>query len=133
MSRRIRSAEESARRESALAKSAMYTLVADSTAPRDPHRRGEHYRRHLTDAHRTIDILQLRIKELEQERDKAKADMDHVLSRCVTRTAAEEARVAAFHLAKNTASALAEGRHGIPTMLSEAIDKIADPRPLWSK
>ncbi|MBY5614093.1 hypothetical protein [Rhizobium leguminosarum] len=133
MSRRIRTAEESARRESALTKEAMRTLLADSTAPRDPRGRGDHYRSHLADAHRIIETLQSRIKELEHERDTAKADKDYTLSLCVTRTVAEEARLAAFRLARGKAAILAEWPHGVPTMLSEEIDCIPDPKPKWSK
>ncbi|MFF0919111.1 hypothetical protein ACFYE8_05340 [Rhizobium leguminosarum] len=133
MSRRIRTFEESARRESAAAKLATYTLVADSTAPRDPRGRGDHYRKHLADAHRTIEILQQRIRDVELERDTAKADKDYTLSLCVTRTVAEEARLAAFRLARGKAAILAEWPHGVPTMLSEEIDCIPDPKPRWSK
>ncbi len=132
MSRRIRTAEESARRESAIAKSAMYTLLADSTAPRDPRGRGDHYRSHLADAHRTIEILQQRIKEVEAEQDTAKADKDYTLSLCVTRTVAEDARMAAFRLARGKASLLAEWPPGVPTSMSHAIDCIPDPKPKWS-
>lgn len=133
MSRRIRTAEESARRESAIAKEAAYTLVADSTAPRDPRMRGDHYRKHLTDAHRTIEILQLRIKELEQERDRIKRQAEYDLSLCVTRREAEEGRLGGFRLAREKAAILAEGPDGIPTPLSYAIDCIPDPKPRWSK
>ncbi|TCU13096.1 hypothetical protein EV132_11380 [Rhizobium sullae] len=132
MSRRIRSAEESARRESAAARLATYTLVADSTAPRDPRGRGDHYRKHLADAHGTIEILQHRIKDLEQERDTIKLDREYKLSLCVTRTAAEEARVAAFRLAKGMAAILAEP-DDVPNNLSEAIYNLPDPKPKWSK
>ncbi|TCA92140.1 hypothetical protein E0H65_22370 [Rhizobium leguminosarum bv. viciae] len=133
MSRRIRTAEESARRETALTKEAMRTLLADSTAPRDPRGRGDHYRKHLVDAHRTIEILQLRITELEHERDTAKADKDYALSLCVTRAVAEEARLAAFRLARGKASILAEWPPGVPTSMSHEIDCIPDPKPKWSK
>jgi hypothetical protein len=133
MSLRIRTAEQSARRESALAKEAILTIVADSTAPRDPRARGDHYRKHLTDAHRTIGILQNRIKELEAELDTIKQDHDYKLSLCVTRTMAEEERLAAFRLARGKASILAEGPGGIPNMLSEKIDSIPDIKPRWSK
>lgn len=132
MSNRIRTAEESARRETAIAKSAMYTLLADSTAPRDPRMRGDHFRRHLTDAHRTIEVLQQRIKELEEERDKVKQDAEYSLGLCVTRGAAEEGRLSAFHLAREKAALLAEGKDGALTALSEAIREIPDPRPKWS-
>ncbi|MGO8172681.1 hypothetical protein ACC764_19490 [Rhizobium ruizarguesonis] len=133
MSRRIRSAEESARRESALTKEAMRTLLADSTAPRDLRGRGDHYRSHLADAHRVIETLQLRIKDLEQERDKIKQAREYDLSLCVTRTVAEEARQDAFRLARRKAAILAEWPHGVPTMLSEEIDCIPDPKPKWTK
>lgn len=132
MSRRVKTAEESARRETAAAKEAMRTLLADSTAPRDPRGRGDHYRSHLVDAHRTIEILQLRIKELEQERDKIKQAREYELSLCVTRTTAEEERLAAFRLARGKAAILAEGPDGIPTGMSHAIDCIPDPKPRWS-
>ncbi|TBC12317.1 hypothetical protein ELH32_13705 [Rhizobium ruizarguesonis] len=132
MSRRIRTAEESARRESALTKEAMRTLLADSTAPRDPRGRGDHYRRHLTDAHRIIETLQLRIKEVEAERDKIKRQAEYDRSLCVTRTVAEEARLAAFRLARGKASLLAEWPPGVPTSMSHAIDCIPDPKPKWS-
>jgi hypothetical protein len=111
----------------------MLTLVADSTAPRDPRMRGDHYRRHLVDAHRTIDILQQRIKELEEEVTKTKRDCAYTISLCVSRTVAEEARLAAFRLARGKASALAEWPDGCPTGLSHAIDSIPDIQPKWSK
>jgi hypothetical protein len=133
MSRRVKTAEESARRETAAAKAAMYTLVADSTAPRDPRMRGDHYRSHLVDAHRTIEILQLLIKELEQERDEIKQAHEYDLSLCVSRREAEEARQDAFRLARGKAAILAEGPDGIPTGMSHAIDCIPDPKPKWSK
>jgi len=111
----------------------MRTLLADSTAPRDPGSRGDHYRRHLVDAHRTIEILQHRIREVEAERDQIKQAREYDLSLCVTRTAAEEARQDAFRLARRKAAILAEWPHGVPTMLSEEIDCIPDPKPRWSK
>jgi hypothetical protein len=86
----------------------------------------------LADAHRTIEILQQRIRDVEQERDTAKADKDYTLSLCVTRTVAEEARLAAFRLARGKASILAEWPHGVPTSMSHAIDCIPDPKPKWS-
>lgn len=132
MSRRIRTFEESARRETAAAKSAMYTLLADSTAPRDPRGRGDHYRSHLVDTHRTIEILQLRIKELEQERDKIKQAREYELSLCVTRTAAEEARMAAARWMQEKAATLFEDEGGVPTPASEAIRDLPYPRPKWS-
>jgi hypothetical protein len=133
MSHRIRTAEQSTRREREAAKVAAYTLVADSTAPRDPRMRGDHYRRHLADAHRTIETLQQKINELEAERDKNKRQHEYDLSLCVSRTVAEEARLAAFKLARGKASDLAEGPDGCPTALSHAIDCIPDPKPKWTK
>ncbi|WP_434729515.1 hypothetical protein [Rhizobium binae] len=134
MSRRIRTAEESARRESVAAKLAGFTLLADSTAPRDPRSRGDHYRGHLADAHRTIEILQHRIADLEKERDKARTDKEYALSLCVTRTAAEEARLSAFRLAREEAAILMEGKYGEPTAQSEAIrEKVKDPKPKWTR
>ncbi|ASR06719.1 hypothetical protein CHY08_06085 [Rhizobium leguminosarum bv. viciae] len=133
MSRRIRTAEESARRETAAAKSAMYTLLADSTAPRDPRGRGDHYRSHLADAHRTIETLQLRIKDIEAERDKIKQAREYDLSLCVTRTAAEEARMAAARWMQEKAATLFEDEGGVPTPASEAIRDLAYPKPKWSK
>ncbi|MBB3743717.1 hypothetical protein FHX10_003216 [Rhizobium sp. BK591] len=132
MSRRVRTAEESARRETAAAKLATYTLLADSTAPRDPRGRGDHFRKHLVDAHRIIETLQQKIRDIEEERDKAKADKDYALSLCVTRTVAEDARLAAFRLARGKASLLAEWPPGVPTSMSHAIDCIPDPKPKWS-
>ncbi|MDI7923387.1 hypothetical protein [Ferirhizobium litorale] len=133
MSRRLRSAEESARREIAAARSAAYTLAADSTAPRDHHRRVEHYRRHLVDAHIVIDSLRQRITELEAEVEKVKRDCAYSLSLCVTRTAAEEAYLGAFRLARGKAAILAEGSDGIPNPLSDAIDNLPDPKPRFTK
>jgi uncharacterized protein YhaN len=133
MSRRIRTAEESARRETAAAKSAMYTLLADSTAPRDPRGRGDHYRSHLADAHRTIEILQLRIKDIEAERDKIKQAREYDLSLCVTRTAAEEARMATARWMQEKAATLFEDEGGVPTPASEAIRDLPYPKPKWSK
>ena len=95
--------------------------------------RGEHYRRHLVDAHRVIEGLQLRIKELEAERDKVRQDTAYSLSLCVTRTEAEEARLAAFRLARGKASILAEWPPGVPTNMSHDIDCIPDPKPKWTK
>jgi hypothetical protein len=132
MSKRIRTAEESARREREAAKLAAYTLLADSTAPRDPRGRGDHYRNHLVDAHRIIETLQLKIKEIEAEKDKIRRDAEYSLSLCVTRTAAEEGRVAAFRLAKGLAANLAEP-DDVPNNLSEAIYNLPDPKPKWSK
>ena len=133
MSRRVRSAEESARREQQLAKQAAYMLLADSTAPRDPRSRGDHYRRHLADAHRTIETLQRQIAEMEAEREKIKADKDYALSLCVTRTEAEEGRLVAFRLAREKAALLMEGPDSEPTARSEIIREIPDIKPKWTR
>lgn len=132
MSGRIRTAAQSAQRNTARLKEEFLTLTADSCAPQDPRARGDHYRRHLADANRVIDTLQLRIAELEVERDKAKQAADYERSLCVTRGEAERERLAAFRLAKGKAALLAEDRGGVPNSLSDAIDQIPDPRPKWS-
>ncbi|OWK24147.1 hypothetical protein AJ87_24345 [Rhizobium yanglingense] len=135
MSRRLRSAEHSDRDERKVSPSILTALMqtADFTAPRDPRKRGDHYRNLLVDAHRTIEILQRRINDIETERDTIKRQAEYDQSLCVARTVAEEARLAAFRLARGKASILAEGRDGTPTNLSNAIDNIPDPKPKWSK
>jgi hypothetical protein len=110
-----------------------HTLAADSTAPRDPKRRGDHYRTFLVDAHRTVEILQGKIKELEAACDKAYREKEYALSLCVTRTAAEEDRLAAFRLAREKAAILMEFPPGQPTSASEDIRAIPEPKPKWSK
>lgn len=121
---RIKTAEESARREAEKMKTAALTIVADSTRPRDPRMHGEHYRQHLLNANRTIDTLQHRIAELETKLRKEREDHVYRLSLTVGRTAAEEARMAAFNFAINSARALAEDKDGTPTPLSNAISEI---------
>ncbi|WP_075289029.1 hypothetical protein [Pararhizobium arenae] len=133
MSNRIRTAEQSARREAAIAKEAILTTAADSTAPRNPVAKADHYKRHLADAHRNIGTLQLRIAELEVECEKLRRDAEYALGLCVTRTVAEEARVGAFHLAREKAALLFEAKGGVPTMASEAIRAIPDPKPKFTK
>lgn len=132
MSRRLRTAEQSAREETAKAKLALLTVVADSTAPRDPKARGDHYRRHLVDAHRSIEILQAKIKALEDERDRIKRQCEYDLSLCVGKTVAEEARRRAAAGMREKAAVLLEDPPGCPTMSSEAIRAIPDPKPKWS-
>lgn len=107
--------------------------IADSTAPRDPKRRGDHYRAHLAEAHTVIAAYRQRITELEAELVKVRRDREYDLSISVSRTAAEEARLSAFRLARGKASALAEGADGIPNNTSYAIDCIPDPRPKFTK
>lgn len=46
---------------------------------------------------------------------------------------AEEARLAAARVMRAKAVSIAEAPHGIPSDLSEAIEKLPDPRPKWSK
>lgn len=131
MSRRIRTAEQSARRDQAKTKETLLTIMADSTAPRDPHAKAEHYKSHLSNANRIIETLQVRIDELERDKEKAREIAEYDRSLFVTRTAAEEARLAAFRLARRKAATIAEWPLGNPTMLSEEIDGIPDPRPKW--
>jgi hypothetical protein len=121
---RIKTAEESARREAEKMKIAALTLGADSTRPRDPRMQAEHYRQHLLNANRTIDTLQHRIAELEATLRQQREDHRYCQSLTVGRTAAEEARMAAFNFAINSAAALAEGPDGTPTPLSNAISEI---------
>lgn len=130
---RIKNFDRSARREAARAQEALRTIVADSTAPRDPRARGEHYRRHLADANRVIDTLQVRIAELEAELQKTKSDAEYDLSLCVTRTAAEEARQGAYRLAIARAVDIIEGPEHVPCDLSEEIHKLPNPKPKWTK
>lgn len=125
---RIKTAEESARREAEKAKLSTLTIVADSTRPRDPRMQAEHYRQHLLNANRTIDTLQHRIAELETKLRKEREAHQYHLSLTVGRTAAEEARMAAFNFARNTARMIAEGPDGVPTSLSNAIDEIKPPK-----
>lgn len=46
---------------------------------------------------------------------------------------AEAARLATARVMRAKAVAIAEGPHGIPSDLSEAIEKLPDPKPKWSK
>ena len=132
MSGRIRTAEQSAQRETAKARGVLLTIVADSCAPANLRARGDHYRKHLTDANRVIETLQLRIAELEAQRDKAKQRAEYDMSLCVTRGEAERERIAAFRLARGKAALLAEGKGGITTELSNAIEEIPDLKPKWT-
>jgi len=132
MGNRIKTAEQSARREAALAREALLTAVADSTAPRDPRHQGAHYRKHLTDAQRVIETLQHRISELEAERDKIKRQHEYDMSLCVTRREAEEGRQGAFRLAIGKVVDIIEGPEHVPCELSEEIYKLPNPKPKWS-
>ncbi|KQR77594.1 hypothetical protein [Rhizobium sp. Leaf341] len=131
MSGRIKTAGQSAQRETARLKEAYLTLAADSCAPRDPRSQGEHYRRHLADAQRVIEKLQLKIGELEAERDRIRQRAEYDMSLCVTRSEAERERLGAFRLARGKAALLAEGEGGITTELSNAIEEIPDIKPKW--
>ncbi|MCD7109725.1 hypothetical protein LRX75_11820 [Rhizobium sp. DKSPLA3] len=128
---RIRTAEQSSRRETAKARNATLTLVADSCAPADLKARSDHYRRHLADANRVIETLQIRVSGLERERDEIRSRAHYDLSLCVTRGEAERERLAAFRLARGKAAILAEDSDGVPNALSNAIDQIPDPKPKW--
>ncbi|MDX0966494.1 hypothetical protein GOL96_25140 [Sinorhizobium medicae] len=107
--------------------------IADQMAPRDPKYQGRHYRACLVDAHTVIETFRQRITELDAELEKLKGDCEYKLSLCVTRTAAEEARLAAFRLAREKAALLTEGVHGEPTNESEAIRDIPDPKPKFTR
>lgn len=107
--------------------------AADSISPRDPARRATFYRNLLVEAHRTIEILQGKISEIEAACEKVKRDKDYALSLCVTRTAAEEARLGAFRLAREKAAMLMEFPGGILNQASEDIRDIPDPKPKWIK
>lgn len=131
MSGRIRTAAQSAQRNTAKLKEEFLTLAADSCAPADPRARADHYKKHLADAQRVIDTLQRRIVEIEAERDKIKQQAQYDLSLCVTRGEAERERLAAFRLARGKAALLAEGEGGITTELSNAIEEIPDLKPKW--
>jgi hypothetical protein len=133
MSRRIKSAEESARKDREASRRALLTLVADSTAPRDPRSQGPHYRQHLLDAHIVIEKLQERIAGLEADLAKTKRDAAYNLSLCVSRTVAEEAMRKAAIAMRYRASDLAEGRQGEPTNTSHAIECLPLPRPKFVK
>lgn len=130
---RIKTAEESARREAEKMQAAALTMVADSTRPRDPQRQEAHYREHLINANRAIDTLQHRITELETTLRQEREDHRYRLSLTVGRTAAEESRLAAFNYAKNMASQMAETEDGTPNPLSHAIDQIKPPKSKFLK
>jgi len=107
--------------------------IADQMAPRNPKYQGRHYRACLAEAHTVIEAFHLRIIELEDSMERLKRDCEYRLSLCVTRTAAEEARLKAFRLARNKASEMAETIDGSPTSLSEAIYALPEPKPKWTK
>ncbi|MGA1803658.1 hypothetical protein [Rhizobium sp. HT1-10] len=132
MSRRIKKAERDASYHQATTKAALLTIVMDSTAPRDPCAKAEHYKAALADAHRIIEILQIRNAALEQKLEKVKANADYWLGLCVPRSIAEKARTDGFRLGVGKAAILAEP-HGIPNNLSEAIFNMPDPKERFSK
>lgn len=107
--------------------------IADQMAPRDPKYQGRHYRACLADAHTVIEAFRQRITDLEAELERVKRDCEYKLSLCVTRTAAEEARLGAFRLAREKAALLMEFPGGVINQASEDIRDIPDPKPKWSK
>lgn len=107
--------------------------IADQMAPRDPKYQGRHYRACLADAHTVIEAFRQRITDLEAELERVKRDCEYKLSLCVTRTAAEEARLGAFRLAREKAALLMEFPGGLINQASEDIRDIPDPKPKWSK
>ena len=133
LSSRIKSAEESARREREISRRAVLTQVADDTRPRHPHLQADHYRRHLADAHIVIERLQEKIAALEADLAKSKANAAYILSRSVPKAVAEAARLKAAAAMRYRAADIAEGRDGIPTPISDAIDHLPLPRPRFTK
>ncbi|MDW9376791.1 hypothetical protein GHK33_20425 [Sinorhizobium meliloti] len=107
--------------------------IADQTAPRDPKYQGRHYRACLVDAHTVIEAFRQRITDIEAELEKVRRDCEYKLSLCVTRTAAEEARLSAFRLAQEKAALLMESPGGILNEASEAIRAIPDPKPKFTR
>ncbi|SMF53184.1 hypothetical protein SAMN02982989_3180 [Xaviernesmea oryzae] len=69
---------------------------------------------------------------MECELAAARADREHILSRMVTRTVAEEARQRAAAGMREKAAAIVEGPDGVPNVLSDAIDKLPLPRPRFT-
>jgi hypothetical protein len=130
---RIKTFEESARKDREASRRALLTLVADSTKPTDPRKQCLHYRTHLVDANLVIEKLQERISSLEADLAKTKRDSAYALSLCVTRSTAEEARQKAAAAMRYRAEDLAEGRDGEPTSTSDAIDNLPLPRPKFTR
>ncbi len=128
MSRRIKSAEESARRDRQKSE-AIKTLVADRTAPRNPNHHGPHYRRHLVDTLVVVDQLQARIAELEATLAKVRASAAYERTLTVSRTVAEEAVQKAAYGMRYLAASIVESVDGHPTPVSHAIDQLPLPRP----
>lgn len=128
---RLKNFDRSLRQDAARAQEELRTLVADSTAPRDPRAQAKHYRQYLAEANRVIGTLQVRIANIEQKAVKAKEDTEYWLSLCVPRSQHEREKLAAFMLARNKAAMLAEP-DDVPNNLSHAIDNIKPPQN-WSK
>jgi hypothetical protein len=128
---RIKKFTQSVAGEAAKAKAELRTQLADSTAPSDLRARVSHYRRLLSDANDTIGALGLRIAELEEKAAKAKEDTAYWLSLCVPRSQHEREKLAAFMLARNKATNLAEP-DDVPSNLSEAIYALKPPQK-WSR
>lgn len=131
MSRRIKSAEESARRDRQVSAS-IKTLVADSTAPRNPKNHGPHYRSHLIDTLVVVDQLQARIAELEATLARVRASASYERTLTVSRIVAEEERQRAAYAMRYMAASIVEGVDGHPTPLSHAIDCLPMPRRKFS-
>ncbi|WFS02790.1 hypothetical protein [Rhizobium tumorigenes] len=131
MTRRIKKAEREAGYHQASVKAALLTIVTDSTAPRDPYAKMAHYKAALTDAHRVIEILQIRNGELEQKLEKSKRDAEYWLGLCVPRSTAEKARLDGFRLARGKAAIIAEPG-GYPNNLSEEIFNMPEPKARWT-
>lgn len=131
MSRRVKSAEESARRDRQVSASNK-TLVADATAPRNPKNHGPHYRSHLIDTLVVVDQLQARISELEATLAKARASAAYERTLTVSRIAAEEARQKAASAMRYLAASIVESVDGHPTPVSHAIDTLPLPRPKFT-
>lgn len=128
---RLKKFKQSSDAEAAKARADLSTQLADSMAPSDLRARVAHYRRLLADANDKVAALGLQISEMEAKAAKTKEETDYLLSLCVTRTTAERQRLAAFNLARNKATAIAEP-DDVPSNLSEAIYAIKPPQK-WSR
>jgi hypothetical protein len=103
--------------------------VADQMAPKNPKYQGRYYRDCLAEAHTVIDAYRLRITELEDSMERLKRHCEYQLSLCVTRTAAEEERQRAAAGMRYRAAEIVEGKDGIPSSMSYAIDCLPNPKP----
>lgn len=128
---RLKKFKQSSAAEAAKARADLSTQLADSMAPSDLRARVAHYRRLLADANDKIASLGLQISEMEEKAAKTKADTEYLLSLCVPRSRHEREKLAAFNLAKNKATSLAEP-DDVPSNLSEAIYGLKPPQK-WSR